>query len=180
MSQYRRIFIPGGTYFFTVVTYKHKPIFNDKKTNELLNKMWRHVSKNHPFTTDAFCLLPDHFHCVITLPENDSNYPLRIREIKRLFSRMYRIYDNDSINVSRLKRAERTIWQRRYWEHTIRNDKDLDHHIQYIHFNPVKHGYVERVKDWYFSSFHQYVRLGLVDENWGEGFIEINQINYGE
>lgn len=93
---------------------------------------------------------------------------------------MYRIYDNDSINVSRLKRAERTIWQRRYWEHTIRNDKDLDHHIQYIHFNPVKHGYVERVKDWHFSSFHQYVRLGLVDENWGEGFIEINQINYGE
>lgn len=167
MPEYRRVFIPGGTYFLTVVTYKRKPIFNHTSACDLLKKVWVTESRRHPFTTNAFCLLPDHFHCVITLPESDINYPMRIREIKRLFSIKYPVTEQNDLIDSRTKRSERYIWQRRFWEHTIRNENDLDKHIQYIHFNPVKHGYVDQVKDWRFSSFHRFVESGLIDMNWG-------------
>jgi putative transposase len=111
-------------------------------------------------------LLPDHLHCIWTLPENDSDYSLRWREIKRLFTHQYlaEIGQTEKPNLSHQKRNESAVWQRRYCEHTIRNEKDLNNHINYIHFNPVKHGLVSRPRDWEWSNFHRYVKTGIVEE----------------
>ena len=113
------------------------------------------MSQRHPFSTDAICLLPDHIHCVWTLPEADQNYSTRWKEIKRRFTNGYldEIGPVEIRNQSREKRGEASIWQRRFWEHTIRDQEDLDRHINYIHYNPVKHGLVQRVRDWQWSSF---------------------------
>ncbi len=180
MPNYRRIFVPGGTYFITVVTFQRRKIFIDLQACELLKKVWKKVSGDHPFTTVAFCLLHDHFHCAITLPKNDSNFPGRIREIKRQFSIAYGDKKVNTINSSRETRSEKYIWQRRFWDHMIRDEKDLIHHVEYIHYNPVKHGYVNKVKDWKFSSFHSYVRNGLFDNDWGVGLTFYKQNDYGE
>jgi putative transposase len=180
MPEYRRILIPGGTYFFTVATYQRRKVFIEPQACELLKTAWLRVSKNHPFITEAFCLLPDHFHCVITLPENENDFSIRIREIKRLFSRSYEDKIKNPLNYSREKRCERYIWQRRFWDHLVRDEKDLTNHIEYIHFNPVKHRYVDQVKDWEYSSFHYFVKKGWLDQNWGEGYRELESKTYGE
>jgi len=180
MPEYRRVYVPGGTYFFTVVTYQHRKIFHDPQACELLKVIWSKVIKNFPFTTNTFCLLPDHFHCVITLPQNDTNFSIRLREIKRLFSVSFHDEKNNSLNCSRQKRSEKNIWQRRFWDHLIRNEKDFNNHIEYTHFNPVKHGYVNQVKDWEYSSFHKYVKSGWIDPNWGVTYQEPSEGIYGE
>ena len=182
MPEYRRLFVPGGTYFFTVVTYKRRPIFNNSLARRLLRVAWLDVSQRYPFSTDAICLLPDHLHCVLTLPPDDFNYPTRLREIKRLFTVAYCSQKDEHFkrNTSRVKRSEATIWQRRYWEHTIRDEKDLDNHINYIHYNPVKHGYVLRVLDWPWSSFHRYTQLGVNEKEWGECVEDDFNLDYGE
>lgn len=180
MPDYRRLFIPGGTYFFTVVTYNRRLIFQDPTAIKIFEDAWKFVSSKHPFTTVAFCLLPDHFHCVMALPKNDSDFPIRIREIKRLFTFNFPGQRNENLSASRQKRSEAGIWQRRYWEHAIRDEKDLEHHIQYIHFNPVKHGYVKNAYDWKWSSFQRYVQKGLYEEGWGESIEEIFNLKYGE
>lgn len=114
-------------------------------------------------------MLPDHLHCIWTLPEGDTNYSLRWGEIKKLFSKAYHkqieVYENR--NESRVKRGETVIWQRRFWEHTIRDLDDYQRHMDYIHYNPVKHELVNNVKDWEWSSFHRYVKWGLYESNWG-------------
>jgi putative transposase len=180
MPEYRRLFVPGGTYFFTVVTYKRQPIFSNSTARHLIRDVWLDVSRRHPFTMDAFCLLPDHLHYVITLPPDDFNYPIRLREIKRLFSRSYHPHEKIKKSASRIKRSEAAIWQRRYWEHTICDEKDLDNHINYIHYNSVKHGYVLRVSDWPWSSFHLYVKLGVYEKEWGECVEDDFNLDYGE
>jgi len=169
MPEYRRSFIPGGTFFFTVVTFHRCPILTRKDARDILHRAWADVQGRFPFTTDAICVLPDHMHCIWTLPEDDTDYSIRWREIKRLFSKEYgRIHDIEvTLNTSRVKRNERTFWQRRFWEHTIWNEQDFEHHFDYIHFNPVKHGLVQRVRDWQWSSFHRYVRQDVYDINWG-------------
>ncbi len=182
MSEYRRSFIDGGTYFFTVVTYQRQPILTDTLSRELLRAAWQDVSNRFPFTTDSFCLLPDHLHCILTLPQGDSNYPIRWREIKRIFTRTYLSYKKESIerNISHQKREEATIWQRRYWEHTIQDEEDFNHHLNYIHYNPVKHGYANNVIDWEWSSFHHYVNNGFYDTNWGSEINSDFNLQYGE
>jgi len=137
MSEYRRSFIEGGTYFFTLVTYRRQTIFTDSLSYELLQSAWKDVSTRFPLTTDAFCLLPDHLHCIRTLPTGDANYPIRIREIKRLFTKAYLSHYDEKIsrNISHQSRKEATIWQRRYWEHTIQNEEDFNHHLNSIHYN---------------------------------------------
>jgi len=169
MPEYRRAYLPGGTFFFTVVTYKRNRILTDNISRTLLHAAFQNVKYRYPFTVDAICLLPDHLHYIWTLPEGDSNYAIRWKEIKRIFSRQYgkQFRSSEKRSQSREKRQESTLWQRRYWEHTIRDEKDFLIHIEYIHYNPVKHGLVTRVADWEWSSFHRYVTMGMYAAAWG-------------
>lgn len=114
---------------------------------------------------DAVVILPDHLHCVWTLPPNDADYALGWREIKSQFSR--RVPVGERRSMGRLNKGERGIWQRRYWEHTLRDDRDVERHVDYIHYNPVKHGHVSRVSEWPYSSFHRFVRKGVYPADWG-------------
>ena len=172
MPEYRRIKIAGGTYFFTVVTYKRKPILTNINCRLLLHVAWKDVMVRFPFHTDAICLLPDHIHCIWTLPEGDNNYSLRWSEIKKKFSKAYHLKfgTQDERKPSQVKRKEAGMWQRRFWEHIIRDSDDFNSHVEYIHYNPVKHGLVDRVKDWEWSSFHRFVKDGFIDENWGASY----------
>ena len=170
MPEYRRSLIEGGTYFFTVVTYNRRPILTSTEARKLLRSAWMDVCGRFPFATNAVCLLPDHIHCIWTLPDRDINYSVRWKEIKRLFTKSYleQIGPGDIRSESRVRRGEAAIWQRRFWEHTIRDQTDLNHHLDYIHYNPVKHGLVQTVSDWPWSSFHRYVKMGYYETNWGE------------
>ncbi len=153
MPNYRRTYVAGWTFFFTIVTFKRRPILTSEIFRYLLRNAWKQVQVKHPFTVIAICLLPDHFHCLISLPEGDDDYPLRWRAIKGKFSRKYREAGGIllSKNKSQRKRRESTVWQRRYWKRQIRDEDNLVTHIDYIHFNPVKHGLVDNVKDWPWS-----------------------------
>lgn len=175
MPEYRRIREPGGIYFFTVVTYNRRPILTDPECQSVLRNAWMNVQRKHPFETIAVCLLPDHIHTIWKLPEGDTNYSVRWNEIKRHFTHEYRLnFDiQDDRNESRVKRREQTVWQRRFWEHTFYDRDDLNAHIDYIHINPLKHGFVKRVTDWPWSSFHRYVKMGIYPPDWG-GEVEIS------
>ena len=170
MPDYRRVKIKGGTYFFTLVTNQRYQIFHNNNAIGLFLDAQQHVRNLHPFTIIAFCILPDHIHFLWEMPLYDADYSLRIGEIKKRFSKCYIAkYGNPfPINTNQQKRGESGIWQRRFWEHTIRDEGDLNRHIDYIHYNPVKHGLVKQVKTWPNSSFFDYVNLGLYDEDWGQ------------
>jgi putative transposase len=175
--RYRRSQIEGGTYFFTVVTYKRIKILNRPDNTALLRRAIEKARKSYPFKIDAFVLLPDHLHCIWTLPHGDADFSTRWRLIKSYFSRKCSLVGwveernptGKKISDSRLKKNEKTIWQRRFWEHIIRDEQDFKHHVEYIHYNPVRHGFVKAPKDWAFSSFHRYVNIGLYDLEWGAG-----------
>ncbi|HXC89207.1 MAG TPA: transposase [Stellaceae bacterium] len=166
MTAYRRNFVAGGTYFFTVNLAGRRSRLLIGNI-ELLRAAFRNTRRTHPFTIDAIVVLPDHLHAVWTLPEGDADFPLRWQLIKAGFSRGLSF--EEAISTSRLRKRERGIWQRRYWEHTLRDADDFARHIDYIHVNPVKHGHVKRVRDWPFSSFHRMVRLGVYPEDWAGG-----------
>jgi putative transposase len=170
MPNYRRSFV-GNTYFFTVVTFNRLPILTSEPARSILRRAWLDVRKRYPFKIEAVCLLPEHLHCVWVLPEDDQDYSVRWKEIKRLFTHGYikAVGPGEARNASRQKRGEAAIWQRRFWEHTIRDAADLNRHIDYIHYNPVKHRLCERVSDWPWSSFHHYVRMGQYAPDWGLG-----------
>ena len=160
MSQYRRIFIPGGTYFFTVVTHDRAPRFTTPERVESLRAAFRQVMGARPFQIDAIVVLPDHLHCIWRLPEGDADYSGRWREIKKMVSR--------AIDVRANRRHERPIWQRRFWEHSIRDEKDWRKHLDYIHYNPVKHSLVVQPGDWPWSSFNRTVSWGWYEADWGQ------------
>lgn len=164
--RYRRANIHGGTYFFTLVTFNRNKLFLCQDNIELLRHAFRKVKKSHPFKIDAFVLLPDHLHCIWTMPSGDADFSRRWRLIKSAFTRGCQDKFKQYNTTSRLKKKEQAVWQRRFWEHMIRDDNDLVSHIEYIHFNPVKHGLVKAPKDWEFSSFHRYVRHGLCNIDW--------------
>ncbi|PKO08177.1 MAG: transposase [Chloroflexi bacterium HGW-Chloroflexi-2] len=171
MPEYRRLLINGGTFFFTVVTYNRIPLFKNPKCRSILHNAWEDTQRRFPFKTIAICLLPDHLHCIWQLPEDDANYSVRWKEIKRLFTKQYliEIGPGQQRNKSRQKRQEAAIWQRRFWEHAIKNDGDFERHLDYIHYNPIKHGYVEKASDWQWSSFHKFVHQGIYDNDWVGG-----------
>ena len=150
--RYRRTDVAGATYFFTVnLAERHRTLLTEHIA--LLRTVMHGVKQRHPFHIDAMVILPDHLHCVWTLPQGDADYPLRWTLIKAGFSR--RIPKTEWRNVSRVDKGERGVWQRRYWEHLIRDERDYARHVDYIHFNPVKHGYVQRAADWPYSSIHR-------------------------
>ena len=138
--------------------------------------------ETHPLEIEAWVLLDDHLHCIWKLPEGCSDFSLRWRLIKQRFTKHTKslFHKNEWMNSSREKRRESTIWQRRFWEHQIMDEDDYRHHMDYIHFNPVKHGLVDKVKDWPYSTFHRYVKMGIYPENWGGGFVENTESSYGE
>ncbi len=160
MVNYRRNYIKGGTYFFTVNLYHRKTGLLTQYIDELRHA-FRVVKQQRPFQIDAIVILPDHLHTIWTLPEDDDNYPQRWRSIKSQFTRAIKA---KGYPIKKNKRGEHYVWQRRYWEHTIKDNRDLQHHINYIYYNPVKHGHVSKVSDWQYSSFHQYVANGILDK----------------
>lgn len=154
--KYRRMFIPGGTYFFTVVTYQRQPVFENPQAVQLLKDAFLWTKEKHPYFVQALVILPDHLHSIWSLPEGDANYPLRWNLIKGYFSKNWKKSLNTPVPESRKNKREREIWQRRYWEHFITDEKDFEKHINYVHFNPVKHGYVENAMDWEYSTIQRY------------------------
>lgn len=165
--QYRRSRAKGGTYFFTVVTYKRRKILCIPDSISLLRNVFGRVMGQHPFRIDAFILLPDHLHCIWTLPDGDSDFSKRWRLIKSQFSRESDDLYKNRPSASREKKKEQAVWQRRFWEHQICDEEDLIRHVEYIHYNPVKHGLVGAPRDWEYSSFHRYVSKGVYDDGWG-------------
>ncbi|WP_150047981.1 REP-associated tyrosine transposase [Methylomonas rhizoryzae] len=166
MTEYRRHRLKGGCYFFTVnLAQRNRTLLTDKI--ELLRESFRNVKDQHPFNIDAIVVLPEHLHTIWTLPEGDDDFSCRWRFIKTHFSKQ--VEKGERISKSRESKQERSIWQRRFWEHRIRNEDDFVKHVDYIHYNPVKHGYVRCVADWRYSSFHDFVNRGILPANWAGG-----------
>jgi putative transposase len=176
MSRYRRAKMEGGTFFFTVTLADRS---SDLLVREIgrLRESYRLVRKRQPFETVAICILPDHLHVIWALPPNDTDFAKRWNAIKGGFSRG--LPGVVSRSTSKVAKREKGIWQRRYWEHVIRDDNDLERHVDYIHFNPVKHGLVSRVLDWPHSSFHRYVEQGLLPSDWGGDMRQVSG-SFGE
>lgn len=166
MSHYRGSLIAGGTYFFTVtLADRRSSLLTDEV--ERLRRVYAATTRHLPFETLAICVLPDHLHALWVLPPDDHDYPRRWAQIKAAFSRG--LPASHTRTSSKVAKREKGIWQRRYWEHQIRDEQDLERHADYIHFNPVKHGLVSRVQDWPYSSFHRQVREGALPLDWGDG-----------
>jgi putative transposase len=174
--RYRRAKTAGGYYFFTVN-------LADRNTDMLvehiavLRAAILRVKQAHPFSIVAMVVLPEHLHAVWRLPSGDADYPMRWSLIKSGFSRQ--MARAERIRPSRQTKRERGIWQRRYWEHQIRDEDDLARHVDYIHYNPVKHGWVRQAADWPHSTFHEYVRRGMIPPDWG-GCMAGEENVYGE
>jgi putative transposase len=170
MSDYRRNYVPGGTYFFTVVTALRRPILTTDFGRVCLREAMMQIKAKLPFTIFAIVLLPDHFHSVWTLPRGDTDYSTRWRQIKERFTRLYLEGKGSEVFVSasRRNKGERGVWQRRFWEHTVRDEEDLKRCVDYVHWNPCKHKVAGRVKDWPWSTFHRFVEQGEYDCTWGD------------
>ncbi len=176
MVRYRRNRLAGGTYFFTLTLADRRSRLLTEHVDHLRAAI-RAVRKARPFTIDAIVVLPDHLHIMMMLPDGDPDFSTRLRLIKRRFTDGLAA---SNVPVARLVNGERALWQRRFWEHTIRDEHDFARHVDYIHFNPVKHGLVTRVRDWPYSSFHRYVRRGLLPNDWGGDVRSESDGNYGE
>ena len=165
MVNYRRHRVPGGCYFFTVTLLDRQASFLTDHI-DALRAAFSRVKRRHPFEIDAVVVLPDHLHCIWTLPHNDADFSLRWRQIKSEFSRTLPVVE--PVNPANLRRKERGIWQRRFWEHLIRDDHDYESHVDYIHYNPVKHGHAPSPQSWPFSSFKRFVERGIYPRNWSK------------
>jgi REP-associated tyrosine transposase len=175
MVRYRRNFVAGGTYFFTVT-------LADRTSSALVHRLsalwtaFRIARHERPFMIEAIVILPDHLHAIWTLPSGDSDFSGRWKRIKAHFT--HRLVAA-GVSVKRHRNGEYALWQRRFWEHTIRNEIDFERHVDYVHFNPVKHRLVSRVREWPYSSFHVYVRRGLLPADWA-GDAEEPMMDFGE
>ncbi len=173
MVNYRRATVPGATYFFTVT-------LRDRRSRLLIDQIaalreaLQTTKRSQPFRIDAMAVLPDHVHAIWTLPPDDHDYSGRWRAIKAGFTGAVRAR---GVSVRRNRRGEYDVWQRRFWEHLIRDGTDFTRHVDYIHFNPVKHGLAQRPVDWPWSSLHRYIRQGIVPPNWAVG---VDEGQFGE
>ncbi|GAA0199116.1 transposase [Kangiella japonica] len=163
MVQYRRNRVEGASYYFTVNLNDRSKDYLTRYIHDLRHS-FRVCRASMPFTIDVTVILPEHLHCIWTLPDDGSNYSARWRKVKTTFTQRL-IQQN--INISKDRHGQYNLWQRRYWERTIRNDKEFSAYVDYIHYNPVKHGYVSKVQDWKYSSFHRFVREGKLSRDWG-------------
>ena len=174
MPEYRRYFVSGGTYFFTLVALHRKHLFDSPEARNILGKIMRGEREKTPFQTVAIVLMPEHLHTIWTLPPGDEDYSARLRAIKAKFtSEWLKIAEREEkVTQGYLAQRRRGIWQPRFMEHTIRDETDLHNHFNYIHYNPVKHGYAHSPNDWPWSSFHKYVMSGDYPMNWGADAIK--------
>ncbi|MCX7560423.1 transposase [Sulfitobacter sp. F26204] len=156
MSRYRRMYVPGGTYFFTVNLAQRGGDLLLREI-ELLRLSYASVAAEHPIQCDAMVILPDHLHAVWTLPGGDADFSVRWKKIKATFSKHCGAVND--VSSSKARKGERGIWQRRFWEHYIRDEEDFAAHVNYCHWNPVKHGFVERADDWPYSTVHRYAKV---------------------
>lgn len=178
MSRYRRAIVEGGTYFFTVTLANRDSNLLTDRICDLREGYWV-TQRELPFETVVIAILPDHLHAVWRLPEGDSDYSSRWQLIKAQFSK--RVSVQQPVGASKIRKGEKGIWQRRFWEHLVRDERDLERHVDYVHYNPVKHGWASRVSDWPYSSFYRYVRDALLPLDWGGGVaIEKDEQCYGE
>lgn len=171
MADYRRWRVEGATYFFTVVTAARRPIFANPEAIKLLRQKFRAGIRKFPFSIDAIVVLPDHLHSIWTLPQNDGDFAKRWAWIKKEFTKAWLKESEIAAPTSWSQRRHRYrgVWQRRFWEHLIRDEQDFDRHMDYLHYNPVHHGLVGRVRDWKWSSFDRWVERGVYDRAWGCG-----------
>ena len=159
MPDYRRWLQPGGIFFFTVVTFERRPFLASPPAPKCLGQAIREIRIMHPFKIVAMVLLPDHLHCVWSLPSGDADFSMRWRQIKTRFDHLWLPPDAP---------YPHEVWQPRFWEHCVRDETDLKRHVDYIHWNPVKHGHVTRARDWPYSTFARFVKMGEYDINWGQ------------
>jgi putative transposase len=176
MVNYRRNFQAGGTYFFTVTLLNRKADTLVRYIEELLTAIHQ-VKGKYPFKMKAYVILPEHLHMIWELPENDFEYAKRWQWIRSLF---VKAIQKKGFQINKNKHGEALLWQRRYWEHTIYSEVDYEIHVNYIHYNPVKHGYVENSIDWPFSSMAEYVKRGVLSKDWGSGKPAWEGFNFGE
>jgi putative transposase len=175
MVRYRRNFIPGGTYFFTATLADRRSTALVDHVDALRSAV-REARRARPFAIDAIVILPDHLHTILSLPAGDADFSGRWRRIKGHFSSAL---IEAGLHLKRWPNGDLALWQRRFWEHTIRDEGDFARHVDYVHFNPVKHGLALRVRDWPFSSFHRYVREGLLPDDWA-GDVSEHGADFGE
>jgi len=182
MSRYRRTHSAGGTWFFTVVTYRRRGFLVDEASRRHLRAAIAATRRDYPFVIDAWVLMPEHLHCIWTLPAGDADYSTRWALIKRRFTQQAgaSLHRPDCMTPSKHKHREGTVWQRRFFEHGIRDQEDLNTHMDYLHYNPVKHGLVARVADWPWSSFHRWVAQGVYPLDWASGPDELYKDGFGE
>ncbi len=171
--QYRRDYTQGASYFFTLVTFRRIPLFNQPEKVANLRRAFSEEMARRPFYIDAIVIMPDHIHAIWTLPLNDADYSIRWRNIKRAFTLTIPQNQRPKVFGSRQRKQEQAIWQRRFWEHRLRDEKDFNRHVDYIHYNPVKHGKVSVPVDWQYSSIHRYVRDEIISPDWGSSPIAL-------
>jgi putative transposase len=179
MPNYRRARIPGGTFFFTLVTEQRAAIFAEPTARGMLRRAFIDCRSRWPFRVEAIVLLPDHLHAVWSLPRGDPDYSRRWAWIKKEFTKAWVAAGGAERGVSdsRHRNGRRGVWQRRFWEHCIEDEDDLERHYDYIHYNPVKHGLVSTPGDWPFSSFHRFVKLGAYPAEWGRSEEDLGFMN---
>jgi len=176
--RYRRTDIPGASYFFTLVTEQRQNLFIHDENIELLRESFRQIKQKRPFIIEAAVIMPDHLHCIWTLPDNDADYSTRWRLIKAWFTKhcdqKYKLPRNNA----RMKKQQQAIWQHRYWEYCLKDEEDFERHVDYIHYNPVKHHYVESPPQWKHSSIHRYIKEDILPRDWAGSDIIIPDIDY--
>lgn len=162
---YRRVFVPNTYLHIIITSYERKPVFINNIN--ILRTAFKNTMHLYKYEIIAICVLPDHIHLILH-PDDINNYPKIISSIKHYFSRnVGQVCPTDELKLGYKNKREKGIFQRRYWEHTIRDEEELNNQINYIHYNPVKHGYVQNVISWKYSSFHKFVKQGLYEESWG-------------
>jgi putative transposase len=171
MPNYRRAHVPGGAFFFTVVTHRRRRLFHDEANRILLGDVIRDIQRDWSFDINAIVLLPDHLHTIWTLPRGDHDYSGRWSVIKRNFTTRFlaRGGRDAAVSAGKTRERRRGIWQRRFWEHAISDEDDFQVHFDYIHYNPVKHKLVNCPCDWKPSSIHRWVKAGVYPVDWACG-----------
>ncbi len=178
--EYRRARVCGGLYFITIVTHRRRPILSADRPRSLLHQAIETMQDYHPFSLSGLVLLPDHLHLLMRLPQGDDNISGRIGGIKKQFTHLYLSAHGQEARPTPGAAAKgyRGVWQPRFWDHVIRDAKEYQLHLDYIHANPVKHGLVQYVRDWAWSSFHRYVQAGVYESDWA-GHVELpHEVEY--
>ncbi len=179
MPEYRREYVPGGTYFFTVCTHQRRPVLTRRSVREAITSASVIVRRKYPFRIDAWVILPDHLHCLWTMPAKDADFSKRWSMVKRIVTQTCGAICCD-YDTSRSIRLEGRIWQRRFWDHLIRSEKDYQTHVDYVHWNPVKHGYTRSAAGWPYSSFSRFVAKGVYEADWGISDPAFQGLEFGE